>query len=211
MTAAEFETAVGRPLDAFAHDCHAAALALVRSGTVGESRVARGFCPGVAGQHSWVVLGDDCYDRDAVVVDPTLWSYDETVVGIWTGKASSRPHEPHGSGSIWKWGRPDYPTGEIVTLDVEWSREARQFFYIVGPLDLRGWAQLAHAPVEGWPAAEIIGAIYDDERLSARVPIDIVGMLTDRNPSGLYLRRTDQLLADRYEPEPTGFAGRDGV
>jgi hypothetical protein len=41
--------------------------------------------------------------------------------------------------------------------------------------------------VEGWPAAEIIDAIYNTPELTTWVPIDIVGMLTDRNPKGLYL------------------------
>ncbi len=57
---------------------------------------------------------------------------------------------------------------------------------MLGPLDRRGWATLAHAPVEGWPAGEILGAMCDSG-MEAVVPIDIIGMLTDRNPSGLYL------------------------
>lgn len=123
MTPAEFEEAVGRPLVAFRFRCHEASLALVRSGVLPEgARVARGSCPGVGGQHSWVVLGGDCYDRKAQVIDPTLWCYDNAVREIWKGRAD-----------------------------------------------------------------EIIGAMYDDERLSALVPIDIVGMITDRNPGGLYL------------------------
>ena len=46
---------------------------------------------------------------------------------------------------------------------------------------------LAHAPVEMWPAAEILAAIENTEELHGRVPIDIRGMLTDENPGGLYL------------------------
>jgi hypothetical protein len=53
-------------------------------------------------------------------------------------------------------------------------------------LDIRGWHVLAHSPVRGWPAAEIIGAMYDTPRLKMIPPIDIVGMLTDKNPNGLY-------------------------
>ena len=63
------------PLDDWAGQCHAASLKLVRHGDLGACRVARGACRGVLGQHSWVVLGDDCYDKLATIIDPTLWSY----------------------------------------------------------------------------------------------------------------------------------------
>jgi hypothetical protein len=137
------------------------------------------------------VLGWDCYDKNATVVDPTLWSYDETVEGIWTGKASERPHDPFGAGSIWQWGRPNEATGEVITLDGEFSSAARVFLDMLGPLDLEGWSVLAHAPVEQWPSKEILAAMYRDKRISARIPIDIVGMATDENPRGLYLPRTE--------------------
>jgi hypothetical protein len=170
---------------AWPHQCHAASLQMVL--LVGEGRVARGSCPGVPGQHSWVVLGGDCYDRRAPIIDPTLWSYDPRVDGIATGKASDRPHTPHGSGSIFDWGKPGTYGGPTIELDVEWSGDARRFLDLLGPLDRRGWADLAHAPVGGWPAREIITAMHGDDRLAALVPIDIVGMVTDLNPSGLYL------------------------
>jgi hypothetical protein len=177
------------PLDGWANQCHAAALKLVKSGRFGACRVARGGCEGVPGQHSWVVLGDDCYDDHATIIDPTLWSYDETVEGIWVGTYQDGKHVPHGKGSIWNWGRPDTPTGPVVELTPRkpFSREAQGFLDVLGPLDHAGWAMLAHAPVEGWPAAEIIDAIYNTPELTTWVPIDIVGMITDRNPKGLYL------------------------
>jgi hypothetical protein len=52
--------------------------------------------------------------------------------------------------------------------------------------DRQGWSVLAHAPVGGWPAGEIIDAMCESG-LDAVIPIDIVGMVTDRNPQGLYL------------------------
>lgn len=179
-------------LDRWAYDCHSASLALVKSGKLGTCRVARGSCTGVrGGQHSWVVLGDDCYDDDAAIVDPTLWSYDDSVTGVWTGGYCDGRHMPFGKGSIWKWGRPDHPVGggEIIELTPEepWSESAKVFLNLLGPLDRRGWAVLAHAPVEEWPAREIIGAMYQDRRLAPLLPIDIVGMVTDLNPGGLYL------------------------
>jgi hypothetical protein len=137
----------------------------------------------VGGQHSWVVLGDDCYDATAEIVDPTLWSYDSTVEGIWYGSYRDKRHTPFGKGSIFRYGRPDTPTGEIIKLSAPLSRDAQSFLDLLGPLDRRGWAVLAHAPIGNWPAAEILGAMHDDPRLSALVPIDIIGMLTYRIPS----------------------------
>jgi hypothetical protein len=177
------------PVEQWAYRCHEASLYLVRSGVLGdECRVARGACKGVGGQHSWVVVGMDCYDEDAVIVDPTLWSYDKAVRGIWTGTARNGRHVPHGKGSIWEWGRPDTPTGPEVKLTPRepLSDEAQAFLGLLGPLDRKGWAVLAHAPVEDWPSAEIIAAMHDTEGIGPLVPVDIVGMLTDRE-SRLYL------------------------
>lgn len=177
------------PLDGWATQCHAASLKLVKHGELGVCRVARGACTGVGGQHSWVVLGDNCYDGHAVIIDPTLWSYDESVEGVWVGNYRDGRHRPHGKGSIWQWGRPPAATGPVVTLTPRepFSRSARGFLEIMGPLDFEGWCLLAHAPVGAWPAAEILDAIEHTEGLSGRVPIDILGMITELNPKGLYL------------------------
>lgn len=189
LTAEQFADATGAPLEAWAGQCHAASIALVKSGAVGTARVARGTCRGVAGQHSWVVLGNDCYDRHAEIIDPTLWSWTDDVTGIWHGHAHDRPHVPFGAGSIWHWGRPRFPEDAIITLEPAqpWSSAAEAFLDILGPLDFTGWVQLAHAPVEAWPAGEIIAAMYQHDQLRNRIPIDIVGMTTHLNPGGLYL------------------------
>lgn len=180
------------PLDRWAHQCHAASVYLVKNGTFGPSRVVRGLCQGVMGQHSWVVLGLDCYDDEALIIDPTLWSYDRSVFGVWVGAYLAGRHVPHGYGDIWDWGRPEPAAlGEAIALtpSAPLSPEAREFLAQLGPLDRQGWMTLAsHAPVGGWPAGEIIAAIADTEQLSALVPIDRLGMLTDRNPGGLYLK-----------------------
>ena len=151
------------PLDHWATQCHAASVELVKSDGYEQARVARGTCTGVFGQHSWVVLGNDCYDDDAVIVDPTLWSYDESVKGVWVGSYRDGKHEPHGKGSIWRWGRPNEASEEPMELTPRqpWSREAQRFLGLLGPLDMKGWIQLAHAPVEGWPAGEIIDALCE--------------------------------------------------
>lgn len=184
--------AVLRPLGHWAHQCHAASVKLVQSGVLGECRVARGSCEGVGGQHSWVVLGNDCYDDKAIIVDPTLWSYDPEVEGVWVGSYRDGRHVPHGKGSIFQWGRPE--TAEEAgeePLDIEpeggWSPMARMFLDMIGPMGKKGWVQLAHAPVEGWPAKEIITAICQTDDLGGYVPIDIKGMVTDLNPGELYL------------------------
>jgi hypothetical protein len=192
------------PLARWAYQCHAASLALVNSGVLPGSRVARGSCKGVMGQHSWVVVGHDVYARDAVIVDPTLWSYDPSVAGIWTGSARDGRHVPHGgTGTIWTWGKPEAQGGPIVELTPKTplSRSALMILDMIGPLDYHGWCVLADAPVHGWPAAEIVAAIDDTEALASCVPIDILGMLTDRNPGGLYLPTA--------EPEPDTYVVED--
>lgn len=186
MTPDQFEATVGAPLETFHHQCHAASIALVKSGVLGDgARVARGTCPGVGGQHSWVVLGDPYYP-DVPVVDPTLWSYLDGAPELWEGRAHIRPHTPHGAGSIWDWGRPVAGDGPIIKLD-GLSRDAELFLQLLGPLDRRGWLNLFSAPVGGWPAAEVYAAAWQSDELGALVRIDLVGMLTDLNPSGLYL------------------------
>lgn len=186
MNPKQFEKLVGAPLTDFSHQCHAASLALVRA--LGEGhRVARGSVLGVPGQHSWVVVGNDCYDPRIKVIDPTFWSYAGTKPAIWSGMAMTKGYRPHGTGNIWDFGRPPQSTAEPIELAVEVSDRAKLFLSLCGPLDRRGWAFLANAPVGGWPAREIIEAMLDTPGLAVLIPYDIVGMLTDRNPSGLYL------------------------
>lgn len=175
------------PLGRWAQQCHMASLELVHLGIIDRARVARGWCRGVGGQHSWVVVGDP-YDPQ-VIIDPTLWSYDRTVKGVWVGTMKDGKHRPQGYGNIWEYGRPADPIGPVVELkpSTPLSREAKRFLTLIGPLDRRGWMVLANSPVGGWPAAEIIAAMDDTPELEVLVPIDILGMLTDRDPGGLYL------------------------
>jgi hypothetical protein len=177
------------PLDRWAGQCHAASVKLVRSGRFGTCRVARGACSGVGSQHSWLILGSNCYEDDATIIDPTLWSYDDTVTGVWVGTYQDGRHQPHGKGFIFEWGRPGGARGPVMTLTPRkpFSRAAQGFLDILGPLDFDGWSVLAHAPVQGWPAGEIFDAMQNTDGLAGRVPIDILGMVTDLNPSGLYL------------------------
>lgn len=177
-----------KPLKKWAQRCHGASVALVRAGV--GTRVARGFCEGVGGQHAWVVVGYDCYDPKALIIDPTLWSYRDDVKGIFIGTSTKYGHTPHGAGSIWDWGKPVADGGLTVRLTPKTplSIMAREFLGFIEPLDRAGWGRLAGAPIGGWPAAEIIAAMDDTEQLSALVPIDRLGMLTDRNPGGLYLK-----------------------
>jgi hypothetical protein len=160
-------------------------LAVLRTGLFGRGRVARGTCKYVTSQHSWIVLGDDCYAMDAVVVDPTLWNYAQTVTGIFCG--SGTWHRPHGTGAFYDGEMPVDHGDEIIELDSsKLSLEAQRFLDMLGPLDLKGWMQVAHLPAEGWPAGEIFNAMCDVPGLEVFIPIDIRGMLTDRNPGDLY-------------------------
>ena len=191
----DLEAAVGLPLDAWAHQCHGVSLAIVRAGVLGQPcRVARGRCRGVGSQHSWVVVGLDCYASPALIVDPTLWSYVPEVEGVYLGDDRPHGHAPHGAGSIWNYGRPAPPTGPVIELAGagSLSRSARDFLDLLGPLDRSGWSVLANSPVEGWPAGEILAAMHRTVGLSHFVPIDVLGMVTDLNPGGLYLAGPDR-------------------
>lgn len=172
-------------LEEWRHQCHAASLAVVRTGLLpDDARVARGWHPKLKGQHSWVVIGDP-YDP-SMILDPTLWSYTDEDPHLLVQDGAGC-YSPHGSGSIWKYGKPAPPTGEVFDVNDNWSDFARSFFDMIGyGLDRRGWAFLASAPVLGWPASEIITAMYRDERTASLVPIDIVGMVTEENPGNLY-------------------------
>lgn len=117
------------PLSRWAKRCHEASLELARH--MG-GRVARGMCPATMSQHSWLVLGNDCYDPDAVIIDPTLWSYDQSVDGVWVGTARNQLHYPHGRGSIWNYGKPTRPTGDIIVLTPTrpLSADAQDFYHL---------------------------------------------------------------------------------
>lgn len=184
------------PIIRLASDCHAASLMIAASASkVGlpdppHTRVARGSRKGVGGQHSWVVIGDP-YDPEWII-DPTLWHYlgQEPSITIVAGNGEGADlWIPAGKGSIWDWGRPPEAIDEEHVLDPPasgWSHEAKRFLELIVPLDLAGWRVLAHAPVQGWPSREIILQMSKDEKIAPHIPIDIVGMLTDRNPKGLY-------------------------
>lgn len=187
-----FAEAIGIVPDLWYGKCHEISLAIVQSGVLGEfARVARGTCDRYFGQHSWISLGDP-YNPDTRYLDPTSWTFQESEPVIWSGRARGSGRMPKGGDmTIWDWGRPDDPIGPIIELtpDFELS-DAAQFFLspkMLGPLDRQGWATLSSAPVLGWPAGEIFAAMDDTPELSALVPIDILGMTTDRNPCDLYL------------------------
>jgi hypothetical protein len=180
---------IGAPPAKWAGRCHAVSLALLRTGLAGDGRVARGTAHLIGSQHSWIVLGNDCYDPGAVIVDPTFRAATGRTPGqpmILAEYAVNLSHRPHGHGSIFAWGKPCATGGGIIGLTPKTplSEEATAFLDLLGPLDQHGWMQLALAPVGGWPAAEIIAAMDDTPQLS--VPIDILGMITDRNPGNYY-------------------------
>lgn len=190
------EEALGVPLSGFYHDCHNASLRIVRTGVFGPARVARGMASGMFSQHSWIVAGEadlltgrpDPYDASAVIVDPTLWSYQGVKPYVHFGKNSMKTHVPHGSGSIWAHGHPEN-CDPAAAVELDWkeppSKVAQAFIEALGPLDKRGWVELAHYPVQGGPSGEFITAIADTFG-EVQVPVDILGMTTGRNPGGLY-------------------------
>jgi hypothetical protein len=182
---------IGTPFPQWAKRCHEISTGLLQTGVFGPGRIARGWCDGVPGQHSWIVIGNDCYDRKAVVVDPTLWSYKEGVTGIWIGP-NRVLHTPHRAGSCFTESMPQHHGGPDIELTPAkpFSVLAKSWLDILGPLDRLGWADVAHLPVLDWPAAEIISAMYNTPQLRAVIPIDVVGMLTDRLPEYFWKGRS---------------------
>jgi hypothetical protein len=178
---------IGIPIEQWRHNCHVISLAIVKAGLVPSGRVARGVCRGVPGQHSWIVDGPDCYDIAAPIIDPTVWSYVGTAPLILHTTATEFGYRPHGAGSIWDHGCPTHRGGDTVHLDRGGlSTEARMFLDMVGPLDHTGWMSLFNAPVGGWPAKEIMTAADAHPDLAPLIPVDVLGMVTDLNPGGLY-------------------------
>lgn len=196
------------PISQWSHSCHAASLALVRSGLIDECRVARGACMGVGGQHSWVVEGMDVYDEEATIVDLTWWSYDDSRSPLTIVRNDMTTHRPHFMGSLWEWGCPETGMGEEIVLTPEkpLSDGAQQWLDMArriadGPLDRRFWQMLmSTAPVGGWPNDEITLAAYQTPGLKALIPIDRVGMCTDVNPGGLYLPEEEEGAAGPSPP-----------
>lgn len=190
---------IGIPVDKWVNRCHEVSLALLKTGRFGHGRIARGWAKMITHQHSWIVLGDDVYAKDAVIVDATnpvfhnLWNASgrKTSPILAAARGTGTTHVPHGYGDIWQAGRPVCGDGPVVKLTpkVPLSDLAKAFLRadVLGPMDRHGWAQLANGPMQGWPASEIIAAMADTEEVAQLVPIDILGMLTDRNPGGLYL------------------------
>ena len=187
---AEIEQAIGLPFSEWAQQCHSVSLALVKSDLFPYARIARGMALGVRGQHSWVVLDENVYNKYAQIIDPTLWSYRADVQGVWSGSLQDGIHFPKGMGNIWDYGRPENSSfRDAYALNTEGlSTSAKLFVQSLGPLSIHGWAALFNFPMEGWPSGEIVARAYEDDKLRPYIPIDIVGMVTDKNPSSLYLK-----------------------
>jgi hypothetical protein len=191
-TVKEIEAAIKIPKKQWARQCHSVSLAIVQSGLLGRSRVARGFAQGVASQHSWVVCGDDCYDASATIIDATLWSYVAYVPVVWHGTLNDGIHIPHGMYPI---DMSQFPAG--VGNLIKLNRNAG--FTLAGKAWMRRFANkglcanqwhwlASRAGCIGWPAGDIYQAMYRTRAVSALIPVDRVGMLTRINPGGLYLK-----------------------
>ena len=187
----KLEQAIGIPFPKWSHDCHKISQAILRTGLLGEARIARGCCTLVADpEHSWIVLGRDPYCPKALIVDPTLWSYCPEVKGIWKGPNLKR-HFPMGYGDLRDGPKPQRGTGPTIvpTPGQPLSRAALKFIDMISGgqgLDLHGWASLMECNVGGWPASEIVEAMLDTKKLVGVVPIDLRGMLTNRLASYLW-------------------------
>ena len=192
--------AIGLPLDEWHGNCHTVSLAMLREGIV-QGRVARGTARGVGSQHSWIALCDPSlspltpavYDPAVPILDPTLWCYREDVEGLWHGTLADDIHFPHGGRRVWDTGCPMPGVGEPIVFDGLPSSAAAFVRFLDNqnggrPLDLEGWSRLVHGGLRGIPElSALVEAAADHPDLRARIPIDIIGMHTSRNPGGLYL------------------------
>jgi hypothetical protein len=180
ITADSLASLIGREVEDWARDCHAVSISIVRTGIIPDGRVARGYCDGVGGQHSWIVKGDP-YAPD-MIIDPTLWSYVPSappLLIVDDPKTNPWGHRPHGGYNIWKVGAPVSGTGSPVVLDTSnLSREAQGFVKVLDPLDATGWGNLFSNAVLGWPCAEIMTAMLDQHPwFGPYVEIDIHEMI----------------------------------
>jgi len=185
------ERAVGTPRELWKNRCHEISLALLKSDAfVGiDARMARGFSIQITSQHSWIVLGKDVFDRTALVVDPT-WSSTVMNAPMISYARNFRSHRPHGWGMLTEYpesgGGPEVEIKGMTSETAEWVEFVRMT--VDGPLDVRFWCRLFSGPLQGWPSRELVGLAAEMPELRFGIPVDVVGMLTDLNPNGLYLR-----------------------
>lgn len=179
------EVGIGQPrgrVETWRGNCHGASLSLANQlANAGIfSRVARGTATGVRGQHSWLVVGPDCYDEKALILDGTLNTYADLDAEVWVGTLAYLLHTPHGSGTMFDGGMPTSGNGAEITLGISEQTDSFLRHFTSGPRDLQWWDGVVHLPVGGWPAAEVISAAYDNHEIRPRIPIDLVGMLTTK-------------------------------
>lgn len=162
---------------------------LVRSGLLPTCRVVVGFVSGVEGEHSWVTTSWDVYDKYALIVDPTMWTFRADIPDVWMGTLHDGLHHPKGEGFIWDSGYPENSSFQDTILLPQngLSTYAKYFLSRVEPLNVAGWTALMRLPMQGWPAGEILARMKEVPTLAPLVPEDLEGMLTEKNPGNLYL------------------------
>lgn len=175
LTEEDVEQAIG-PLEDWRYSCHAASLALVRSGLLPENwRVARGYSVGIHGQHSWCVDGDP-YDATSRVLDVTAWCYYPRP-RVWHA-TNLVAHIPHG------WGEP--PPGVTVELRGDpysldgLTPEAEAYLADRYPdgYSVQNLASLVSGPIQGWPAADVMRALAF-AGLGGLIPVDSAAMVLE--------------------------------
>ena len=156
------------------------------------------MCSGVGSQHSWVVLSGrpgSMFEKKVPILDPTLWTYRDDVEGLYFNTAGGTPwHTPKGAGDLWDFSCPQSVGGDELIPREPITGGATAFLAFLkaqvgGPLSYGWWMRFfSQCPMANPPILrELIDACYRDERIRGTIPIDIVGMLTDHNPGGLYM------------------------
>jgi len=176
LTLDQIEEAIG-PIDKWAKQCHAASLALARSGLLGaDVRVARGWAFEVSvHQHSWIIDGEP-YSALTEVLDITAWSYNRLRRQVWYSPNLIH-HTPHGHGRL----RPTTVplVGEHVELE-GLSPQAETFLRkrFPGGYGQGNLMKLVSGPVLGWPAKSIFDAM-ERQDMSVLIPVDVLAMVLE--------------------------------
>lgn len=120
------------------------------------------------------------YNPKSMAIDLSAWSYRKGSPCMDIGTQKSMKMAPHGSGSIWDYGRPERGDGENLTLPIEPKSDLDRFMKICFPngYDRAGLMGLANAPVENWPAAEFHQAMVD-AGFEHLLRIDVLSHLLD--------------------------------
>lgn len=177
-------------------------LALVHSGFFREQAIGARVVTGTHGSfdsdHTWIVFDAaverpedvDIFDPYTEILDLSLWSHMHGINLVQLADSSGDLlWIPAGYGDIEYFGVPESNSiVDAVELTPKRPFSHRASYFLterVGLLDAKGWQQLAHAPLGGWPSREIITAMVQTPAVAPLIPTAIVSVATNLNPQGV--------------------------